>query len=196
MSHINHCCCVLAPVSLSPHSLLWLVSSHTPETSTANNNRAVVLNWLFCAKPAARHELCKLCSVMSQNHRTKGEGTDEVFQELCFLSEGGVSVGVDIFFLLSPTPWRKGIGSHIWLLKSTEMPLLSRHGRVGPQQFVSAPSDSLMKARCQNVLEFVVTLKAVEQFERKHLGFSLQFFRGYLSPFFFFFLQPRQTEAI
>lgn len=100
---------------------------------------------------------------------------------------------MDIFFFFTFTHTLKernwsplSQNSHIWLLKSIEMPLLSRHGRVGPQQFVSAPSDSLAKARCQNVLEFVVTLKAVEQFERERLGVSLQFFRGYLSPFFFF----------
>ena len=39
--------------------------------------------------------------MMSQSHRIKGGTTDEAFQEQCFLTERGASVGEDFITLLT-----------------------------------------------------------------------------------------------
>ena len=93
--------------------MIWLFKAHLQNTqsplisqlanarpSIANNNRAVVLNQLLHAKPAARHKSCKYvtrwCCVMSQSHRIKGGTTDETFQGQCCLWERRASVSADI----------------------------------------------------------------------------------------------------
>ena len=83
------------PTSWTPILLIGQLTHAWP--STANNNRAAVLNKFLCAKLAARYKFCKYKtrwgSVMSQSHRIK---PGEVFQEQCFLWERGASVGVDL----------------------------------------------------------------------------------------------------
>ena len=64
--------------------------------STANNNRAAVLNQCLHAKLPARHKSCKWMSwwhsVMSWSHRIRGGITFEAFKQQCLLWERGASV--------------------------------------------------------------------------------------------------------
>ena len=115
---VLHCCSSVFPFRLK-HSVLATVSLRLlllnnqsaligqlqhAWASTADNNRAAVLNQFLHAKLAAGHKLYKCVtrwhSVMSQIHRIKGGTTDEAFQEQCWLWERGASVGVDfeLFF--------------------------------------------------------------------------------------------------
>ena len=81
----------LAPVSLRPlllNTQSTLIGQLTHAwASTANNNRAAVLNLCKC--------VTWWCTLMSQSHGNRGGATDEVFQEQCFLWERGASVGTD-----------------------------------------------------------------------------------------------------
>ena len=102
LHYIPHSCLFKAPPSLNTQSALIGQLTYA-WASTATNNKAAVLNQLFCAKLAARHKLnCKCKSVtlwhseMSQSRVIKGRTTDEASQEQFFFrGETGASVGAD-----------------------------------------------------------------------------------------------------
>ena len=96
---LKYCCCssrLLEPPINTQSALIDQLTLAWP--STANNNRAAVLNQFLCDKLAVRHKLCKCVtlwrSVTSQSHSCKGETTDEAFWGQCSLWERGAPAGV------------------------------------------------------------------------------------------------------
>ena len=91
---------VLDPVSLSPPripSLLWLVSSHTPESWCYNQKGSCGKSFVTYQNSCSAQiiQMCDMVTyldvIKSQNYKT----TDEAFEEQCFLWERGDSVGAD-----------------------------------------------------------------------------------------------------
>ena len=111
-SHTVQCSSTVFPLCLK-HSVWASVSLRSSLTYTQSlligqlthawlrsTNRPAALNQFPCAKPAARHALCKCMtrwrSVMSQSLRVKIRTTNEAFQEQCFLWERGAPVGAKV----------------------------------------------------------------------------------------------------